>query len=95
MNHFFIKKTETGHLQINSHGHLYALNSEEEVILKDGQLVADYEAIAGIAVNEAAEGYKMEIKLDDNQVLVLAEQLAEEQMRQLVQEVWIYLGLEM
>ena len=95
MNEFYIKKTETGHLQINAHGHQYALNSEDEVILKDGQLVAGYEAIAGIAVNEATEGYRMEIKLDDDQVLVLAEQLAEEQMRQLVQEVWTYLGLEM
>jgi hypothetical protein len=95
MNEFSIKKTETGLLQINSHGQLYALNSEEEEILKDGQLIAGYEAIAGIAVNEAAEGYKMEIKLDDGQVIVLAEQLAEEQMRQLVQEVWTYLGLEM
>lgn len=95
MDEFSIKKTETGQLQINAHDHTYALNSDEEVILKDGQLIAGYEAIAGIAVNEEAEGYRMEIKLDDDQVLVLAEKLAEEQMRQLVQEVWTYLGLEM
>lgn len=91
---FSIEKTENT-LKIQQVHQVVLLKAEPEEIWLNGQLLASYEAIDGIKVEEEQGSYHMKLQIEDKPPLVIANSINEVEMKRLVEEIWVFLGLEL
>ena len=77
---------------------VYLFKGEEEEIWDTEKCIASYDIISGIAVKEEKQDepkfYRLEISLEDERVLVLAQHLNQEETQEMVIGLFDFLGIE-